>query len=115
LDGRVQSPSGREERLARNEASYRELNETMVDAHKHHPAPEELFPFVCECADRDCTQIVHLKLDEYYAVRFNPRRFVIAPGHQVADIEIVLEQSARYAVVQKRGAAGEVAEDETKP
>ena len=51
--------SRREERLARNEAFFRELNERLEAV---TPDSAEELVVVCECADEDCVQ--RLKLQE---------------------------------------------------
>jgi hypothetical protein len=45
---------------------------------------------------------------EYESIRSSPVRFPIAPGHEVADVERVVVQNERYAVVEKMGTAAEV-------
>jgi len=39
-------------------------------------------PFVCECGRPDCTAVVHVRVDEYEAVREAPTRFLVAAGHE---------------------------------
>ena len=102
----------REERIARNDAAFRTANERIREAAEQYEITEQV-PFFCECADPACREIVHLALDEYEAIRSEPRRFFNAPGHQVAaqGAADVLEQNDRYVVLDKTGRAGEVAED----
>jgi hypothetical protein len=45
-------------------------------------------------------------VDEYEAVRRIPTHFVVAPGHDVPEIERVVEKTERYVVVEKVGDAG---------
>jgi hypothetical protein len=40
-------------------------------------------------------------VETYEAVRANPRRFVLRPGHEIVDAEDVVERSARFVVVEK--------------
>ena len=71
-------------------------------------------PFICECADRGCLEIVHLTSEGYEEVRQHPRRFFNAPGHQAlslaAGAAVVIEQLPGYVVVEKIEIAGEIAE-----
>ena len=106
LDERTQ------ERVARNDAVFRAANEdireTAVEQEFHG-----LVPFICECADETCTEIVQLTLPEYEEVRSHPRRFLNVHGHHVharGTAAIVFERE-RYIVVEKRGYAGAVAEE----
>lgn len=97
-----------EERAARNEALFREVNEQVRDlAERASRAPTA--GFVCECSDGDCSEHLEVPLEAYERVRAEPRRFLVAPGHEGA-FERVVEREAAYVVVEKRGTAGEIAE-----
>jgi hypothetical protein len=69
-------------------------------------------PFLCECAEEGCTEIVRLFLDQYEDVRANPTDFLNAPGHEVAagSHSEVVERNHRYVVVRKKGRSVEVVE-----
>jgi hypothetical protein len=102
-------PEESERRVARNEALFREANESIERGlwpGDEHPAVR----FLCECARVDCGQMLELSLGDYERVRTNPKRFVMVPGHQLPDLETVVEQRSDYVVVEKRSGAGEVAE-----
>jgi hypothetical protein len=45
------------------------------------------FGFLCECADKRCTQAIAMTADEYETVRADPLAFAVAPGHEVPSIE----------------------------
>jgi hypothetical protein len=99
-----------EERAARNEALFREVNEQVRSISASQPStPAEKFLIICECSDDRCTERVSLPLGVYESVRANPRRFVVVAGHD-NDFERVVERSDGYAVVEKEGDAGRVAE-----
>jgi hypothetical protein len=100
--------SVREERLARNEAFFRELNERL-EAMTPDSAPELVL--VCECADDDCAKRLILQPAEYDAIRAEETHFVVAPGHVDATIEAVVRRNERFEVVAKRGVAAEIAEE----
>lgn len=100
--------SVREERLARNEAFFRELNERL-EAVTPDSAPELVV--VCECADEDCAQRLTLREGEYEAIRAHDTHFVVAVGHVDPTIEEVVGRTDRFEVVAKRGVAAEIAED----
>jgi len=100
--------SRREERLARNEAFFRELNERLEAA---TPDSAEELVVVCECADEDCVQRLTLREGEYEAIRAHDTHFVVAVGHVDVRIEDVVRHTDRFEVVAKRGAAADVAED----
>src|SRR6059058_5280591 len=73
------------ERIARNEAAYREVNEA-IRAGRADQAADAPRPFVCECGRLGCNELVELTLGEYEAVRANPRRFLMLPGHEIPEL-----------------------------
>jgi hypothetical protein len=99
------------ERIARNEATFRDANERIGAAAGLYEA-ENRVPFVCECADPTCTEIVSLELNEYEEIRANSRRFFNVPGHEDASqgAAVVVTQGDGYVIVEKTGHAGDVVE-----
>ena len=98
----------REERIGKNEALFREVNERVRDVNREFgdfPDAE----FVCECGDRECTERVRMPLHEYEAVRKSPTYFLVKPGHEIPDVETVVEDHEGYAVVAKHTAAADIA------
>jgi hypothetical protein len=102
----------RERRLAQNEALYREVNERIREQARSQLEPDERHPyeFLCECSNIDCNLLLEFTLAEYEAVRANPRRFVVAPGHHLPEIERVAVRGDAYWVVEKGDEAGEYVE-----
>jgi hypothetical protein len=49
-------------------------------------------------------------LEVYTAVRSEPTRFIVAPGHENLELERVVERHDRFFVVEKFGTAGRIAE-----
>ncbi len=96
--------------IGRNEALFREVNEAL--ARGLWPGEEERpARFRCECARLDCSQTIELTAAAYSAVRARPRRFFVLPGHEVPEVEDVVARKGAYLVVEKRDAAGVVAEE----
>ncbi len=96
-------------KLAMNESVARTSNERLSRmAISHRFAPHQRVPFVCECADPACREIVMLSLDEYERVRVHADRFLLVAGHEddEASQERVVEAENGYAIVEKVGAAG---------
>jgi hypothetical protein len=54
--------------------------------------------------------MIELSVREYEDVRAHPRRFVVLPGHELGELETVVESRSGYVIVEKRDLAGEVAE-----
>jgi hypothetical protein len=102
-----------DDRRAENEALFREINERVrimrEQAGDGAPADYELHDFLCECARQDCLEKLQLTHVEYERVRGEPTDFIVAPGHQVADIERTLSENERFTVVRKEGQAAEIA------
>jgi len=91
--------------------TFRQANEQIRAAVEEHDPPFEHLPFICECAEQSCTQIIRMRLAEYRAVREHPRRFVVVVGHEANDGPvIVVEKASGYVVVEKTGRAGEIVE-----
>ena len=102
----------REERMARNEAASREINEKIHEAYQGEPAANRI-DIVCECARMTCDAAIDITLDEYEDAREDARHFVIVPGHFVGDIEWIVFENDRFAVVAKReGVPADVAREE---
>ena len=98
----------REARVAKNEVLFREVNERIRDL-----APEDgQTEFLCECGDAACVEPVTMSLSEYEFVRREAARFFVLPGHEVPDVEDVVERRERFTIVAKReGTPAEIAED----
>src|SRR5262249_43147492 len=75
--------AAREERLARNEAFFRELNERLEEL---TPESSSELVVLCECANQDCAQRLTLRKEEYEEIRAHDTFFVVAHGH--ADLGI---------------------------
>jgi hypothetical protein len=104
--------SSRVERLARNEAASREINEKIEEAYQGEP-PANRIDIVCECARMTCDAAIDIALDEYEDIRGDARHFVILPAHFVGNIERIVYENDRFAVVAKReGVPADVARDE---
>jgi hypothetical protein len=99
-----------EQRAARNEVLFREVNENIARLEERHGTTTAEPVFLCECANADCTDHLTVGADVYTRVREQPRRFLLIPGHQDPQLERVVERHSDYLIVEKTGAAGEVAE-----
>jgi hypothetical protein len=101
---------GAEARNAANESTFREINEA-IERGQWPGEEDEPVSFRCECAQLGCNQLLELTIAAYERVRAHPRRFVVSPGHAAPSQEIVVDRRQEYVVVEKRGAAGAVAEE----
>jgi hypothetical protein len=104
--------SSRKERVARNESTTREINEGIEQAHEAAPI-EGPVRVVCECGRLECDRVLAITIAEYESVRADPRQFAVARDHVMADVERVVAETDRYAVVAKRqGTPAAVAAEE---
>ena len=98
------------ERLAKNEALFRDINERVRQIDEAHGIPtDELWDFLCECGSADCLERVGLTLAEYERVRGKPTQFVLVPGHEVPEVERVVDETRRYVIVDKHPEEQQVA------
>jgi hypothetical protein len=100
----------RAERLARNEALFRDLNEQVeLVAGSLQEDGGDIFEFFCECSDVDCTLRLPIPLAVYEDIRSDPTLFVVAPIHDRPEIEEVVRGADGYQIVRKQGEAAQFA------
>jgi len=90
--------SSREERLARNEASARDINERLEEADNFG----SYLRMVCECGRDFCDRVVAITAAEYEEIRSDPVQFVVVREHLIPDVERVVAETDRFAIVAKR-------------
>lgn len=79
---------------------FRVGNERMAGWEERHENEQPELYF-CECADLDCREKVTLQEAEYEAVRSDARRFLVVPGHEIPDVETVIEEHDGWVVIEK--------------
>jgi hypothetical protein len=99
-----------EQRAARNEALFREVNENIARLEESHGTTSTDPVYVCECANAACVEQIAIDDGTYSRVRAEARYFFVRPGHQDSELERVVETHVDFLVVEKTGAAGDVAE-----
>ena len=102
----------RKRQVARNEALFREVNERVEEVSGGRST--EMTEFLCECGDVDCTESVALTDEEYDHVRSDPLLFAVLPGHEIPDVEGILQSNERFSIVRKHASEGAIAR-ETDP
>jgi hypothetical protein len=97
-----------EHRVARNHALFRDVNEriySLTEELGSHPADDGLsLGFVCECGNSTCTARVLVENGDYSRIRAHPAHFVVMTGHELPDVERVVEANGHYVVVERREA-----------
>ncbi len=86
-------------RAAHAEANGRRINEAI----ERGEGGAESAVFVCECGYVGCNTTVEISTDDYEAVRTDFDRFLVVPGHEIDEVDEVVERHQRYLVVVKRG------------
>lgn len=99
------------ERAAADESAFREANETMEQKADEIAGGHGATPYLCECDDRTCTEMIPLTREQYEAIRAGSRTFVLIPGHQSPDDRVVVEED-RFVVIQKTGEEGVLVEQQ---
>jgi hypothetical protein len=90
----------RDVRIGVNEALFREVND-RIDQLQGTVGQDRTFEIVCECGDSSCVERFTISAGEYAAVRSDVHRFVVVPGHEVPDLERIVERHELYVVVEK--------------
>jgi hypothetical protein len=91
----------RARRVGLNEAIFRQVNEQIRDLNRDFETNQGTMTVICECGDGECTERLEIRIRDYEDVRSDSRTYVIAPGHEIAAVEQVIEETDRYAVVLK--------------
>jgi hypothetical protein len=103
---------GREERIGRNEALFREVNERIEQISATLQVSDEKLQILCECGVPTCLEQIEVPVRDYERVRRQSTLFVILPGHEHADLEEIVERHDGYHVVRKlAGDAADVARE----
>jgi hypothetical protein len=98
-----------QQQIATNESAVRDVNEGI--ARGQWPGEQDAASvFRCECARLGCNELIDLTPREYEEIRAHPRQFIVLPGHELAEVERVVERRDGYLVVEKIDKAGRVAE-----
>jgi hypothetical protein len=105
----------RTERIGLNEALFREVNERVRGINEDFGGRLEEAEFVCECGDPSCTDRVRIKLDDYEELRSEPTHFAVRAGHEIPDVEDVIQRCEGYVVVAKKPGDPAAVAEETDP
>jgi hypothetical protein len=97
----------REKRLAQNESLFRSVNERIEQAAASAGVDDHSYDFLCECSNADCNLLLPMTISEYEAIRQISTPFLVAPGHELPEIETVVARRGAYQIVTKRGEAAD--------
>ena len=91
----------RARRIGENEILFRDVNERVTEVSGAFAVVLPDLEIVCECGSVACSERIHLSPDEYARVRADGARFMVKPGHEIPDVETVVERHGEYDVVEK--------------
>ena len=100
----------RQARAARNQVLFRTLNEKLQELNETLSSVSQTLVIACECADTTCVGMVDITPADYSDIRAEPTWFVVLSDHVYPEVERVVRQVDGYAVVEKHGLAGQIAE-----
>jgi 3,4-dihydroxy-2-butanone 4-phosphate synthase len=86
---------------ATNQTRFRVVNESIEMTTDVLGLHEQQDVYVCECGDGECEAPIRLTRAEYESVRGESTHFAIAVDHENPEIDRVVSEHERYAVVQK--------------
>lgn len=109
-----QPQQSRTERIARNEASFRATNE-QINALNAAGQGLPTILIVCECGADTCLSTFTVATRQYTDVRQHPARFLILPGHELTEVESVVERHEDFVVVEKLPGEPQRIAEETDP
>lgn len=95
-------------KAAKNEALTRSLNEGLARGEEKWPSEHPTF--ICECSDLSCVEEIALSLDDYCSIHEERQRFIVRPGHDVPEIETVVQERDGFNVVEKVGTGRDTVE-----
>ena len=94
--------------IGRQQALYREVNERIEELAETFDLKDEL-TILCECGSGRCEERIALHGDEYERLRRVPTHFAVRPGHEIPDVERVVERHDGFVVVEKFGDSAKAA------
>jgi hypothetical protein len=101
----------RARRVGLNEAVFREVNDQLYDLEGVFHRSGGRLDLVCECGRSRCVARLPMTHEDYVALRSESTLFAVRPGHELPDLEMVVQSNPEYRVVRKReGEPARVAE-----
>jgi hypothetical protein len=91
----------RQRRIGLNEAVFREANDRIEEVNRTFESLTGELVLVCECGYADCVEKISMTGPAYEELRSEPTHFAIVPGHEIPDVESLVERHEGYDVVEK--------------
>jgi hypothetical protein len=91
----------RARKIGENEALYRTVNERIEGLNQVFGTLTDTMTVICECGDGACAEQIEITVADYERIRSDPTLFVIVSGHEIPDVEDVVETQDTFDVVRK--------------
>lgn len=106
----------RARRIGLNEAVFRTVNEQIETLNRQFASiGDRTMDIVCECGDGGCMERVAVSVEDYERVRGDAAQFFVLPGHEIPDVEDVVEEGPGWNVVRKKEPGPARIAEETDP
>jgi hypothetical protein len=102
-------------RVGENEGLYRLVNEQIKTLPGETATMTQEFGVICECASLGCTTQIMIMPDVYERARAQSDCFIVVRGHQLDDIETIIEDHGTFVVIQKSPAEAKRIAEEMDP
>jgi hypothetical protein len=104
--GEIDPTSPRARRMRANEELMEELNrrmERLLDDIREQDDEDRDAPiaFLCECSHLDCRERIEMEPSRFDRIHQDPEQFILVSGHEIADVERVVDQFPNHLVVRK--------------
>jgi hypothetical protein len=107
--------SERARRIGLNEAVFRQVNERIEELADTFGLTNQKLDLVCECGNASCASRIEMDHREYEALRSDSTTFAVVRGHEILDVEEVVERRPGYDVVRKRAGEAKQVAEQTDP
>ena len=88
-------------RVGENEALYRLVNEQIHALIPGVAATTGDFSVICECGTLDCKAQIVVTREVYEQTRAQSDHFIVLRGHQLGDLEAIVEDHETFFVIEK--------------
>jgi len=89
----------REERVLQTEAFFRDVNDVIARTRGSNGSR-----FLCECANPFCNVTFEMSGHDLQTLHATPGNYVILAGHDIPDLQDVVQNQNGYEIVRKRAA-----------
>jgi hypothetical protein len=95
----VLASAPRADRIVQTELFFRAINEEIARLDGHATTS-----FLCECGNPACAEAVKLPTAALQHLHAKNGLFVVLPGHEIPDVETVVDRANGYLIVRKNTA-----------